>query len=374
MTQENCSAAAVTAMTESHMTIEGCLLSWYIKYDRLTQLMQAVTADTNRIHFYVDLNSLLNRVYKIDNSYDTPNSLVVGLLNLVAHYRHFFRNRYNVATRFYLTYADEANGSHTQYLPTFGKSDPILPFIYEARHYSIETQLNLIATLVNYIPEVYYIRSHASFAEWTCHRIVKDTTDKGQSSATHIILTTSKYVYQVPALFYGSQVYVMKPMKSKEGDESVIVRPDTVLLAYYNKLTPNSSVRTILPQLNPKLLSLLMTFNGCRDKKITAVTNINRAAIMVYKAIVANQIMNDYSADMGFVYTALESFNVHTIIDLANFENRFRGLDVRFQTKLFKVTPEAKNESWHKDLHDPETMKQLNELYFKDTPIDLLRL
>ena len=355
-------------MNDTHMTMEGSILSWYVKYDRLIQLMQEVTADTSEIHFYVDLWSLLNRLYKIDEYYEHPNVIVVTLLNLVAHYRNFYRSRYNVRTRFYLIYADESNGSHTQYLPSFGRSEPILPHVYETKKHLVETQLNLLETLCSFIPQVYYVRSRVSFAVWTYDRI------KHPSRMTHFILTTSKYSYQIPAMMYGQQVYVLKPRKSKEGDGSRLVRPDKVLLEYYNKLAPNSPIRNILPQLNPKLLSLLMTFNGCKDKKITAVTNINRAATMLYKAIVANQIMNDYSSDMSFIYSALEPFNIHTIIDRANFENRFRGLDIEFQSKLFEVVPESKDESWFKDLQDPETMKQLNEMYFKDTPIDLLNL
>ena len=350
--------------------MESALYLWYIKYERLAQLMQYVKCSSDIVNLYVDLEQMLSRYYQPDTYCDETNAMTSIIINLVAHMRTYFKYRHRVNVRCYLIHGSEL--MHRQYLPKFGVNDYEMTTEYEKKHAFVEDKLKLLDMLCAYIPEVYYIRSGASFSAWTYYRIAQDL--QNDPSSTHIALSTSKYCYQLPALLLGYNVYTMRARKSKDGDESLIVNPNQSLLIYYNHLSPSSPTRDVLCGLNPRLMSLLMAFNGCRDKKITAVTNINRAADMLYNAIKMNQIINDYQSDIGFVYKALERFNIHTVIDLPNLENRFKGLDIHYQSRLFAASPESKNMSWFKDLHDPETIKDLNLMYFKDSPIDLINL
>ena len=360
----------MTTNFDSTYKIESMLYLWYIKYERLAQLMQYVKSSSDMVNLYVDVRQMISRYYQPDTYCGTTNAMTAAIINLIAHMRTYFRFRHRINVRCYLIYGNEA--AHRQFLPRFGTNDYEMTAEYEKKRQFVEDQLKLLDMLCGYIPQVYYIRSETPFSAWTYFRIIQEL--QNDSSSTHFILSTSKYCYQLPALLLGYNVYTLRPRKSKDGDESEIVNPNQSLLLYYNHLAPNSPIRNILRELNPRLMSLLMALNGCKDKKITAVSNINRASNMLYEAIRTNQIMNDYQTDIEFVYKALESFNIHTIIDLPNLENRFRGLDIYYQSRLYAASPESKNMSWLKDLHDPETMKELNATYFKEIPLDLINL
>ena len=120
--------------------------------------------------------------------------------------------------------------------------------------------------------------------------------------------------------------------------------------------------------INPKLLSLIMTLNGLPSKKLLTMVNITTAVGRIYKAITENKIINDYNSDINYVYNQLELFSK---IDQDNFRLRFNAVDLVFQHRLYYHMAECKDISWLIDLQDPDTVKNINNKYFADNPLDL---
>ena len=58
-------------------------------------------------------------------------------------------------------------------------------------------------------------------------------------------------------------------------------------------------------------------------------------------------------------------------IDLFNFKYRFNAVDLVFQHRLYSLMPESKDTSWLINLSDPDTVKNINNTYFIDNPLDL---
>ena len=58
-------------------------------------------------------------------------------------------------------------------------------------------------------------------------------------------------------------------------------------------------------------------------------------------------------------------------IDAYNFKYRFNAVDLVFQHRLYTMMAESKDISWLINLNDPDTVKDINNKYFIDNPLDL---
>ena len=185
------------------------------------------------------------------------------------------------------------------------------------------------------------------------------------ASTPSVILTKSKYAYQIPALCKNA--FLLRPKKIKGQDVSSAISSSNVLFAYCNKINSDNTLLR-LKDINPKLLSLIISLNGLPSKKLLTMVNITTAIGRVYKAITENKIINGYNTDINFVYNQLELFST---IDQDNFRLRFNAVDLVFQHRLYCNMFESKDVSWLIDLRDPDTVKSINNKYFTYNPLDL---
>ena len=82
-----------------------------------------------------------------------------------------------------------------------------------------------------------------------------------------------------------------------------------------------------------------------------------------------NKILNDYNTDINYVYDQLELFSK---IDPDNFRCRFNAVDLIYQNRLYNMNmAESKDISWCIDLRDPDTVRNINNKYFANNPLDL---
>ena len=183
-----------------------------------------------------------------------------------------------------------------------------------------------------------------------------------------IIFTRSKYVNQIPALL--NNVYIFRPKKSKDGDLSYVVYYNNAIITHYMK---SLSVLDKLKYINPNMLSLFLTINGCSDKHVTPLINISRTTNIISNAIDNNKILNGYNSDMNYVYlNVLAPNNIN--IDIVSFINRFKAIDIPYQNIIYQSQVESKDYTWFIDLNDPNTVRTINNQYFIDNPLDLNNL
>ena len=344
--------------------IESILLGYYIKYINLEELtantiVVSEFANSDNIDIYIDLYDMLKNLYSIDIYSNKQFIIVSSVINLVAHMREFYWSRYRVNSRIYLVYGSEESNNHKQFYLNFGESK-----IKEKRNYDkinsvVQSQLDMIKILCAYIYNVYYVRKSTDFCMFTYDNICKN------ASTPSVILTKSKYAYQIPALCKNA--FLLRPKKIKGQDVSFAITSSNVLFAYCNKINSDNTLLR-LKDINPKLLSLIISLNGLPSKKLLTMVNITTAIGRVYKAITENKIINGYNTDINFVYNQLELFST---IDQDNFRLRFNAVDLVFQHRLYCNMFESKDISWLIDLRDPDTVRNINNKYFTDNPLDL---
>lgn len=344
--------------------IESILLGYYIKYIKLEELTAntiAVSefANSDNVDIYIDLYDMLKNLYSTDVYANKQFTIVSSVINLVAHMREFYWSRYHVNSRIYLVYGTEESNNHKQFYLNFGESK-----IKEKRNYDkidsvVQSQLEMIKILCAYIYNVYYVRKTTDFCMFTYDNICKNT------STPSIVLTKSKYAYQIPALCKNA--FLLRPKKIKGEDTSFVITNNNVLFAFGNKIN-NDNTLLRLKYINPKLLSLIISLNGLPSKNLLTLFNITTAVERIWRLTKDNIIINDYNSDIDYVYNKLQ---IDDKIDLFNFKYRFNAVDLVFQYRLYSLMSESKDTSWLINLRDPDTVKNINNTYFIDNPLDL---
>jgi len=352
-------------MYDTKYDVESILFSYYIKYDSMVKLNSQINAPQGlkSIDIYIDLYDLLKRLYRQEYDIKKRFTVTASIINLAAHYRAYYKTRHRLWTRIFLVYADETSNNHRVFLPTFGinQDDSILTF--ESTRSYIKSQLELVKILTAYIDDVYYIERTSDFTMFTYDNILQNPNN------ISIIITRSTYAYQIPAMHQNA--YIFRPKKTKDGDLSFCVKFNKALIYYCAKVKSDAVIQRLV-KINPQLLSVVMDLNGCPDKHVNGITNITKATMLIENAIDNNRIINGYNTDTGYLYNALTGINV--LIDPASFDYRFKALDLIYQHMVYTNTVEAKDLTWFINLHDANTVRNINNQYFIDYPLDLNNL
>ena len=348
--------------------VTSMLYSYYIKYNRLFELNNQVDTITKTriIDIYVDIYDMIRRVYNASVTGISRLAITSAIINLAAHIRTYYKTRHKTWARIFLVYGPEVTNNHRQFYNGFSNFMNISSIDYDRIDNLVKSQIELVKILAAYIDDVYYVERKTDFTMFVYDNII-NTLNKYPNSVS-IIISKNKYAYQIPAMMLGRRVYLFRPSKGNGEDRSICISPNTALTLYYHSIN-KVDVKARLQVINPELLSVMMTLNGCKDKGVNSLTNIIRASRMVDGAINCNKMLNSYQSDMKWVYNALDGIN--TITDFPAFDARFKALDLKFQYMLYCASIESKDFSWNLNLSDPDTIRDINNKYFIDNPLDL---
>ena len=348
--------------------IESVLYSYYIRYDRLWEINQYILQPISKVEcvdVYIDLYNMLKKIYGIELGSKSNFSITSSIINIAAHIRGYYRTRHKMWTRIFLVYGDESNLNHRQFYQNFNGNVDRTTYGFAHTDNMVQSQLELVKILAAYIPDVYFIRRNSDFTMFTVDNIMNSPETK-----LNIIITKSTYAYQIPAII-GPKAVIFRPSKYKGEDRSIYVSCSNVFPAYFRKVN-RDDVLARFYSYHPSLLSLFIILNGCKDKNVTSLTNINRSSSMVSDAIDHGRMQNKYSGMTDMLYSALVGINV--LIDPMGFDYRFKAIDILYQHMVYKNTIESQDYSWKIDLNDPITVRNINNQYFINNPLDLNNL
>ena len=91
----------------SKISISQIINYSYVKYDRLSELinLEYKGSNSSNINIFIDLYSILKPLYSANIIIDDYTEITSCIINMCAHYRYFFRSRYNVESRIYLIWS-----------------------------------------------------------------------------------------------------------------------------------------------------------------------------------------------------------------------------------------------------------------------------
>lgn len=357
-------------MSAYNVPLEQVLYSNYIKYDRMSQMVEStfMGSTATSVNIYIDIYSMIRNVYNNENL-TKENYLIISssLINLCAHMRYFFRNRYNVESIIYLVYSSNT--------PEYNKK---LWFGYNDAHEKImsnmnvriliEYNLNVLETLVPYLPDIHFVRGEFE-AGVLMYKIMTDGRfHQKDDIIPNIILSTDPYLFQLVTQVPNTVVFRPKKQRSEGRTEDVsFVIARGTLLNFLFKIRKVEAPE-YLSGLNDELYTLILALSRCPERSIISFFNLPTAIELISSGIFKYKILNGYNISTEIVWNALynSKFEKYSY-DL--FDRRFKAIDIFSQIYAYNSTNPAPFK--FTNLIDPDNVRQINDTYFKQYPLNL---
>lgn len=346
-------------------SLESILGGYYIKYESLFRMCNEAFKDVNinnnnqhdSIDIYIDIFDMIKPIYTTEYSMTKKYGFVSAIINLAAHFRTYFWSRHRLYPKIYMIYGDYTNTNI--YCPEMNNRSITNTVNYLQNKNLVDMELELVKILCAYINNIYFIKRSSN-----CGMFILDNINKNNNHYA-IIISKDKLLYQIPALLNNAIIF--RPKKNKGEDLSYYINKNNVLRLFFTKASPGTI--TNLSAINPELLSVLIALNGFPQYNIKSIVNINTAISLLNDAINNNRLLNKRITDIRYLYKQL--YGIENYTDETLFINRFNAIDILFNYAIYNSSIESKDISWNLNLSDAKTIKDINNKFFANNPLDL---
>lgn len=341
------------------------LISNYIKYDRLTELinMEFRNSNYNEINLFIDAYSMIKSVYGLNPSqFIDKFSIASCIINACAHYRNFFWTRYRVTCKIWVVFSRmdmsilEANAFYPGYGNIFTmESNPEMDDM-------IRKNMDILNTLCPYIPDVSFIQSGYEPG------LVFGNIASKYSSIPNIIISKDPWNLQVVGNLIN--VYMLRPVKRNGEDLSVLINSRNVL-QYYASIRKTEYYTSDI-NISSTYISFIIAATRFPERGVKALHSLPSIMKYLSNAIDKKFITNDIIYDIKGLCNDLNRINK---VNLKEYEIGLRMNAIGFNPCMYRYTmsPNADNINIV-NLHDPDSVKFINETYFSKVPLDLMSL
>lgn len=357
--------------------MEGIIYGYYIRKNKLPELVQVglgngSNASANQVNVYIDMVNIMEACLS-NTTMQTRYDFTVGILNMVAHYRTFFRGYpYHVEPMFYLIWSDLSNPV------SYGKGRNL----YEARNSRlnsakhqgmreiITSNVKLLGMISRYLPNVKTICGTVE-----PHLITYNNIKRFENEGIpNVIITKDIFAYQLPSI---SNTVIFRPKKSKGNDTSYCVNVANAISCYICEANTISDISqklamdaasipfTLWPLVAalcpPKQASTLVKTHTPRECVDTILYNLNKKTILGSVSLTEiNSRVLEFPSKQGNELNVIQSLNNNWV------------LDTQYLYNTYQHSPEAKDLSWNVVLKDYTGLKDINDKIFRDMPVDFM--
>lgn len=302
----------------------------FVKYNVLDNLF--MTNNTlkrepiNNIDVYIDIQSLYKRIFSEDIVPSDSRILSVNILNMAAHYRHYFRSRFGKETNVFLI------DSNSDMSGTICNSINIQNDI-----------LRILSILVPYFEKIYYIHRD----KYNASAIIRYTMDERPSSTVSFVISNDIYAYQLPVI--SRSCYNIRPSTITK-----IVNMNNAIDTWHNTKSPTS-----VSDLDHSLLPLIMAINKCNELQLPVFRDYKNTVKIVRAAIRDNLIVNGY--------------NTPSNIFGDNIMSRWYKCDLYTHYREYEHSPSICDTSWKAKKYSNFTdLANILDKYFNKDPDNIL--
>lgn len=276
--------------------------------------------------FHINLNTILTFAFKhyhdLSNEKDYLYTITSQIINLVAHYRHYFIKR-GMDPDIYI-YSSDCNGS-------------------------FKDTLKLLKVIIQYIPRVYFIKTNKIPVSSAIIYISKKYD-------SNLILTKSK----MDVLLVNDNISVLKSNK----DKSILYNSNNV----YSKFTKKDNSGNI----SWKLLPIFYSLSGLSGDQIK---NYGPAKVLkiLNNALDNHYIVNEYYNNSSHFLDDMKGILELSDLDKEIFKDNFNNANIIFKYKKY-ITPIVREmiDNSIIDKFAKNDLRELNIKYF--TGLDSLML
>lgn len=354
-----------------NIPIEVILYSNYIRYDRLKELTltQFTNSDANELNIYIDMHTMIKSIYN-RNILGNSSIFASMILNLCSHMRAYYWTRHQVATNIYIVMTSNSTvlSQEACMVPEWNTTDKLTP--NPTRDQVLLWNIQLLKLLVPYFPRLYFINGTVESAI-----MIQNLIQTNNNKYPNVILSKDLMTWQIPAMDSNSCVF--RPRKSKDEDTSFCVNQFNV----FNEWRHTINHSTVQPEviLPPEMLSLYIALTSFKTRGLSAYYSPKEATAILWNLAQERKIVLGYNSSDAIlkVLRSVERKKEY-MKDFESFNNnlyyRYNLVDLQRLTSIYNNMPEAHDRSWCYNKVDPVSIKEINDKYFINNPIDIIRL
>ena len=316
-----------------------------IRYERLFHLTKIAFygSNDNEMNIFINIQPIMKSLLRPDYlEFSSTVDLCSGILNIAAHYRGFFRSWFRTESKIYLVNSigvpnhNLYEGYNSELLHRYNTSS-------KYTHEIINNNLNLLKTLIPYIPEVYYVEADCESAVTIYDLITNFSDDKPN-------LIISRDIYDRQLVGVCNKTVLYRP----NGERSYHVCKNNLYKGIIHEYKLNQN-KYDFSNINPKLLSLLFTLHKLDSRNIKMLYSFPNVKSIIDNALTNKVLLNNYNS-------LIDWSRIQDKVTPQELQSRFEVIDVIYQHNYYKnLLPTLYD---FRDLYDPESVKAINNMYF----------
>lgn len=357
----------------NHQSIEDVLYSNYIKYDRLYALTNHAFygSNSNDLDIYLDMNSLTKVLFRTTEvSIDNYSSVTSSMINLCAHLRSYYETRHRVNTRIYIVYTDNVPIHIISHYHNYNYANITAMSINPRMQDVIKSNLNLLSILCPYLNDIFFIND--SNVETSV--VIANLVLQQQHKCPSLIISKDPFTYQLVSFL--PQTFLFRPKKSKYNvsDESWDVTKSRLYELYIKEL--GGKVYNLEKyNFSTQLFSLFLTLAGVRFRHIPCNFHYDTALKIIKSSIDENRILDSYNSDALYTLSNLKYPRIIEQERIQYMAMLFDIIDLNKQSIIYANSPQSTNiTKGIINLYNPDEVKNINNKYFINNPLDLNRI
>lgn len=350
---------------------------YFTRYETLKDIVEDgySTVEGDNVDIYIDAASVFRSIMNNVNIHiENPLDITSIIINMCIHYISYFRRYVGVSTRCFiissyngiynepLKYVNDYNSKYVQRVNTNITGEKY-----------IKKNIEIIESIVPYLPNIYFV----------------DSTDI--ESAAMILYLINRYnnpsfivsrdLLNAQAVACTNKTMMLYPSKFKGEDRSLSIPADkesmmiSFLIMHRNRKSYDSlkGYAAKLNMISPDFFPLIMAMSGYEKRDISCIVNHVKTLKSIIDGILNGNLPNFFTYDTNQILNFLRASEYVHSEDHFKIISNYMALDMVTQSIAVNESIAAQKNILI-DLHDTGEIQKINDIYFKNNPIDINRL
>lgn len=330
------------------------LLKNYITYDRLFALNKKAfyeRSDADHVDIFIDIHSMIKDIFGrgksmedfIGFTYANTSVISSSMINLCAHLRNYYFTRHRVWATFYLVWAWNKPENVISIIPSYNAHIIMAEEAKTIQRGLVNDNIGIMKTICPFLPDIFFING-GNYEAITVIGSLINNYGRGRKGIPSIIYSRDPLGYL--AVNKLPLTFMFRPKKANNEDRSYLVSKTNLIDTYLEKELKQVPYEK---DYDPNKFHDYIAYAGIRAKGLKPALRFKQTM--------------DYFNGRNLYFSTEEQQRI--------FANSY-ATDIITQIQVFESSPEAAEiPSNVINLVSPEEVKQLNNLYFQEYPLDL---
>lgn len=351
--------------------IEKSLNSKKIRYEYLEILFSKYKNSfkpENTINIFIDLPSMVKQLYNPENikgisgiiNKKEKYFIASNLLNMIAHYRHFFASRLQCYTNIAFIYNSKIDTTIQKINPNYKKTYYEKRFLFSNPIFSdlnclLRDNYKIIKIMIDYLPHCYFLDSLSMDSSCIFPFIIEQDEFKDN---LNIIISNDKLLYQNTLV---GETLILQP----KGDKSNIITSNYI----FNDLVGKNKTIEKNPNyllINPENILLIESLINHKNNDTIGIRN--------YGYMKALEFLNKNNIDLNKITISLDIVDVLfkellSEEELLIVKDNFKIYNSFYLSSLYEERLNNLYPIFTKYINDTSELKKVNETFFAKYPL-----